>query len=296
MFISGNLNNDPRNYKAAAKRVNFLLVEQNEHKDIDLEREIEKYLAYACHKLKLVDSRFVPYKDAWLHDIVQRAAQRIRPCSRNGEEFRDALLWLTILDSATSDDKTPIIFLSSNKMEFAGPNGELHSTLRKEAEDKGVEVFYYDSIQGFLAAHADKLEYVTKEWITSLNAPHLVAEDVVVWVDAEYQQNLLEWAARREIALTGYLDTKSAEVSVKSFFVFRWDDDKFAVEVTYSGYATVEFEHEVELQGLSCFNPDYIHREKRLEDFLVGVKAIVELICDEQGFQDVHTVAVSVEP
>lgn len=98
--------------------------------------------------------------------------------------------------------------------------------------DKRLEVFYYEIIRRFLAAHADKLEYVTKEWITSQKPPQFAANYVVPCVDAEYQQNLLEGAALRDRKSPDYINVRGVAVSVEKIFIFGRDDYEFAAEVT----------------------------------------------------------------
>ena len=68
--------------------------------EIDVSSEVAKYLAFVRKKLNLHDKDIIPFKENYLGELVTRAITRVKPFSDRGEEFRDALLWLTVLDIA----------------------------------------------------------------------------------------------------------------------------------------------------------------------------------------------------
>jgi len=89
----------------------------------------------------------VHYKDEYLKEVINRSIKRIKPCSEKGEEFRDSLLWLTLLYIAEASENKMIVIISNNIKEFASDNGSLHPKLKDEEIKKDIKKTTYIDTQ-----------------------------------------------------------------------------------------------------------------------------------------------------
>ncbi len=210
---------------------------------IDFKEEVEKYRGYFKSKLKIKDKDIVPYENKYLDEIVNRAIYRKKPCTEKGQEFRDVLVWLTILDIARLLSTKELIFISNNTHNFSSGECSLHSTLLKEAEVAGLKINYFESLDHFTKAHAVKIEFITKEWLASEIDMEIVDQAIIDKLDESYEEKLLERAESREYGrTTGYFGAISPDVEIDDFYVYEKTDGSYYVEANYYGEVEVEFE------------------------------------------------------
>ncbi|WKZ65081.1 MAG: PIN domain-containing protein [Flavobacteriales bacterium] len=132
----------------------------------DIEGEVNHYVNCLHARLCTKPNEVVPYKNEYLPDIVSRAVDRRRPMHRDGQQFRDALLWLTVLDYAETSVDKRVVFVSSNSKEFAdGAGSQLAPELIEEAKARKVEVVYFTSIDELIKSQAARVEFITAEWV-----------------------------------------------------------------------------------------------------------------------------------
>ena len=130
--------------------------------------EKSKYRAYFLQRLSIDDSYIYPLKDSYLQDVVNRAINRRRPCNDKGEEMRDALLWLSVLDIASEPLFQEVSFVSANTRQFSGENKEvLHQDLLTDIQNRDVTVNYYDSLSTFVDKWVKPVQFVDRDWILS---------------------------------------------------------------------------------------------------------------------------------
>jgi hypothetical protein len=134
------------------------------HLEVDVGRETAKYLDFVRRKLKLRDKDIIPFRDGYLGELVTRAITRAKPFSDRGEEFRDALLWLTVLDVARETSDETLAFISADAKAF-GQNHQLHEPLLQEGQATGKQINFYNSIGKFIESHATHIEYITQHWL-----------------------------------------------------------------------------------------------------------------------------------
>lgn len=214
---------------------------------IVITNEVEKYLAFLKKKLGISDNDIVPYKDDYLKEIVERAIRRTKPFSERDEGFRDALLWLTILDIARTTDQKILIFISNNVKHFAS-NGCLHYTLLKEAEDEGLTIKYYNSISHFIKDHASKIDYITSEWLVSAIDLDIINKKVIDMLESKGEYQLLKWAKLEGKKTTGYVNPISSFIGIDEFYVYEMMNGSLYIEALYNGEVEVEFEVEEEIE------------------------------------------------
>ncbi len=99
-------------------------------------------------KATIVDYPAVPHEA-----VVKREIARRKPTRRSGIGYRDTLVWETVLTLA-GDDIEPIVFISRNTEDFAGPDGRLHPDLQSDLAERGLpaeRVLYFQETSYYVA-------------------------------------------------------------------------------------------------------------------------------------------------
>ncbi len=131
--------------------------------NIEVKKEVKSYIASIQEMSKKNLLYEIPYTNDFLPEVVYRMINRKKPCSNKGEECRDVILWLSIKKMLKY--KKSVAFISNNSNEFASNKTDLHSDLRAELVEENFELKYYLNLNDFLKNHAEKVDYITKEWI-----------------------------------------------------------------------------------------------------------------------------------
>jgi hypothetical protein len=102
-----------------------------------------------------------------LPEALRRATERIPPCDASGKELRDTIIWLSLLDFCQGLPATAeVAFVSLNTKDFASADG---LTLRPELADDvaqlGRPFAFFPSLDAFNKAHADRVAYLTIDWV-----------------------------------------------------------------------------------------------------------------------------------
>ena len=214
--------------------------------EIDIKKCVANYLEFLRQTLKLAKKDIVPIKQCYLDDVVERAIHRIPPCSAKGEEFRDVLLWLTLLDVAVESKGKKVIFISENIKQFASGNGTLQPSLLEETKSKGINIIYHNSMEQFIKDHTIQINYINDEWISGKINLELVKQQFmdVLW---KYGKNsLISWVECREKKATGYLNLLSSSIWISEFYVYEMVDGSLHIEVILGCEVTLEIEIEIE--------------------------------------------------
>ncbi len=143
---------------------------------IDIDESVTAYMKFLKQELRLFLYDVVDYRDGYLKEIVHRAAWRKKPITPKGEEFRDALLWLMVLDFASTTEDKRVVFISDDSVfgsdgaKTRGESGEekkaeMHHELRDEAKEREVQVLYFRSVNDFNKTTSDNIAWITDEWI-----------------------------------------------------------------------------------------------------------------------------------
>ncbi|MGA2100354.1 MAG: PIN domain-containing protein [Candidatus Sulfotelmatobacter sp.] len=114
-------------------------------------------------------------------ELVTRLTRRIAPASPDGEEARDVLLWLNLLDVAP---KRKVAFVSSDRRAFFQDEKfrpELLNELAKVGNN--VEAFY--GLDSFLRSHNARLSFIDKEWLEDkIPETEAVTQAIQQYIDA----------------------------------------------------------------------------------------------------------------
>jgi predicted nucleic acid-binding protein len=271
-------------YQSAVEKINPILSNVMQIENINIESETSQYLNYLMLKLEFSDSEIIPYKDSYMKEVVHRAINKIKPCSNKGEEFRDTILWLTVLDIAENTNDKQIIFISNNTKEFASESGqELHADLYEETQRRGVRINYFNSLKHFIKSHASTFSYINEEWINDQINIEEINERFVEIIKKDWSDNLLQ-RLNSDYNTADYINPISAYLSIDEFFVYEKTDGSLYLEVMLSGEVEIEFEHEVDEKveiedwdykySYNPFTDDYEREREKQYKFITETRTI----------------------
>lgn len=167
-----------------------------------------------------------------------------------GEEFKDTLLWLTVLDVAKDNLDEQLVLISHNTKDFAANNNKelLHPDLRKEVEGLNLEVQYYNSLSQFIQKHATKIKFIDETLIKDQINIDEVNENFLHILRGHEEDSLMGYAEYRFDNCTGYINICGTFLDIDDFFVYEKSDGSFYLELMLSGEVELEVEIEKEIE------------------------------------------------
>lgn len=213
-------------------------------------------------------ARFVPLNPAILAETVRRAAERVRPSTEGDKQFRDTVLWLSMLDHLPGYiGGYPAAFISANPRDFAaGSSGDarvqLHPDLRAEADAANLTLEFYTSLQAFLKAHAEPIAHITPEWVAERLSETEVETFILEYLEAhEADWHPTSWAGRwfglrTDGRVVGGPRAKGVSVSVDEAFVWTYGPAEYELFLTLLARVHGEVEVEEELEDWSAGSAD----------------------------------------
>lgn len=139
---------------ARGELVRRLHIDDTPEVALDVDAAVRAHSDELHKRLGIAPESVVDFKDEYLRDVIPRAIERIPPCSEDGEEIRDAVLWCIIKDLIRSDSGSPVVFISGDKTAFADDAGALNKVLQTELEEEGLSLEYHRSIDAFTKHYA----------------------------------------------------------------------------------------------------------------------------------------------
>lgn len=223
----------------------FLFAKLPDIPEIDIETDSEKYIEYLHSKLGTTEKNIIHYKNEFLPELVNRAISRKKPLDDNGQQFRDGILWLTILDYAKSIEEKRVTLISDNPKDF-GEKGEnqLALELAKEANELGIEIKYFKRLSDFVKEHASEIEFINKKWIESTIDIKLI-ERLFGEILTDIQEDAILDGIRLESneETTGHANrTDYIKSNLIDFYVYEKSDGIILLNID------VEFETEYEIE------------------------------------------------
>ncbi len=143
------------------KDINKLLNKTN----IDIfQLDVDKQVQDFCTKFKSfysVNKLLEPNLEIY-NNAIHRSINKIKPCNAKGEEIRDCLIWLTILDFLKDIEKeSKVIFISNDKNAFLN-NNTLHDNLKEDITNIDRELTTYNTISVFFASVSEPIVLIEK--------------------------------------------------------------------------------------------------------------------------------------
>ncbi len=266
-LFSRDIKEKQKKLKNAISDLNFLIkitrpecdmrINENYHSE---ELSIE-YVDFISKALNIQPNDIVNWKPDYLDEVVDRATKRVRPMSDNGQEFRDCILWLTILDIAYDTEEKSLIFISNNSKQF-GYDGKLFDDLRIEAENREVTIKYYCSIDDFLKSHSIENSDVTKEWIIQHISNKSLKEEIIHKLISENFYPIIKWLQNNHHYPTCFFSLDQIKIEYLHHFLYPQKDETKFLSVDYN----------LEISGIADFEeedypPDAIFINKQAFEF-----------------------------
>lgn len=243
------LNNKLEEFLTSHNKLDSTLINHKlpEVPSIQVEEEVKQYINYVHEKLGTSENNVIEYKDSYLSELVSRAINRRKPIDEKGQEFRDGILWLTLLDYTKQKEEKRIALISGNTKDFADINkNSLNPELQKEVKEKNIEVKYFTSLNDFAREHASFIEYITENWIQE-NINTRTLEELFAEILGELgSDQILEGVElQSNESPTGNLkSTDYIESELKNFFVYEKSDGTIFLNLEFE----FELEYEIEVE------------------------------------------------
>lgn len=234
-------------YATSVAKLLSTLISPEEYSKLSIDVDIEatKYVEYINEKLNITSHNIIDYKNEYLPELVRRAINRVKPLGEDGQQFRDGLLWLTILDYASTTENKELIFISTNSNDFAEKNStNLHKDLLKECEERGVAIHYYLTVEDFIATQASKIEFINDDWISE-NVDKEKIEELFISILSDTHKDYIKDSVELDHNehLTGYINrTDYIYSTIYEHYVYEKLDGEILLKLS------VEFETEYELE------------------------------------------------
>jgi hypothetical protein len=240
-------------YKRAVKSLNGYVYDfEWIDSGIDIKVEVDRYKTRLLEKLRIGSRDLVTLKDSYFQDVINRAIHRRRPCTDRGEEIRDAIIWLAVLDVGQDSYDGAVSFISGNTKQFAEA-GTLHAQLVSEANDRNVVVHYYPTLTEFVAKQTSQSETYTREWFAKqLDVRSVLdAADLSIHADAGWSLGVAfcdELSEREKASSTGYFNRITDTIPLDKYLVHAMADGSLRGLAIYRGEIEVECEYQYEIE------------------------------------------------
>lgn len=207
--------------------------------DVDVGEQVARYRTHLLDCFATKEPDLWGYRADYLEDAVGRAVTRQRPCSKKGEEIRDAVLWSIVKDVATQQGaSTSVAFVSGDGTAYQGDDARLHPSLAKEALDAALSIRYFASLADFNREHATRVDFLDSDWFVS-NMPESTVADKF---DREVAE-CARWKIGTAAWWTGWYPgaVQVAELSLVrgADYIYEVDDGSLRLEVEFTGTCEV---------------------------------------------------------
>lgn len=241
--------------------------------DIDVNKEVNSYLDYIDDLKKDNLLYEISYTDDFLNEIVYRAINRIKPIDAKGQQFRDVILWLSIKKLLKETSMISAAFISNNTRDFASSDkANLHPNLEKEITDDNTSLIYYISLNDFIENHAEKIEYITKEWIISEIERFEMIHLIESYYFEEGEAEIIRFS-NRGVAYAYSFDI-TIDKDLINFYEYEMTDGSIFLFIHLSGEMQIEMGledgqiHQTEVEFIPMFIAEIVD------------KKIIELVVD----------------
>jgi hypothetical protein len=205
-----------------------MMDEWDEFYDPDIDEQVDMLRTQVLDPAKGFKSQIVDaYKAISTEEVARRGIQRIRPASAKGEELRDVMLWLFVLEHSK---KGKVVFISDDGAFQGTTTNELHADLVDDTKRTQVEVLYYPSLSKFITENSLTSEVATREEMAALISFREIAD---------LAEPLLLKLRTRPGKITS---AKFTAVNIADAQKYRVGDDTFYIEANYTATADLILE------------------------------------------------------
>ena len=212
-------------------------VEHMSYRVVNYEEIISQKLAFGFKKIF--------YKLEYLPEIIRRSVKRIKPFSNKGEEFRDCILWLTILDFIEHNKDYKIVFISENTADFGKVKNELHDDLKNQLKERKLQLEFFSNLSDFIQVHASLTNWLTKDWLAyNLDWTKLQCEifHAVQTINCSYFFELFNRVSLSKAEAEFYEVSRiNVYQNIIDYYLIDSTDNFFKINVGFYGEATVKY-------------------------------------------------------
>lgn len=230
-------------------------------RELDTDELMERYLAFVKTKLKLRKYDFLEIDQKWYQEIYQRSLVHKKPFSDESDKgFKDSILWKTVLSLSKRPgfDEAPVVFISANTKDFCDDkNGkELHPELRTEAEENGLDVYFFDGLDKFFqewSAAALDIDFnkikksIPSKLINAALSPYVAklmrrgekTDENIHVTGMNFKINSVDGKSKElEMSISGYLTNTSAQCPYLDFSAeARFQDNESNKTITIKNFS-----------------------------------------------------------
>lgn len=252
-------------YQEKGNLLNALLISERELESIDIDKEVENFISHVLSIYSKFHKKYlIEYDPMMLEEAVRRAINKIRPCSERKEEFRDTILWLTVLNAAKSQDEKNIVFISENTSDFCSANNKLHSDLLKDLKDNDIQVFYFNSIESFIEQYADKINKLTDDKVESYLSENNIEIEVFKLLDRGIFKDIIQRFIEHKYDDIDDLTLLDHQMQLVSFNLYELKDKTYLMTVNCEYALDVEFSHTDDDDHYDSFFKSHTYSSKQL--------------------------------
>jgi hypothetical protein len=243
---------------------------------VNIEINIDEEVKYFIDKIDKTYSTFskefrIPYHSGMLEETVKRAIYKIRPCSDTKEEFRDTLLWLTILDVAKRQDEKNVVFITGNTKDFCGTDGELHIELKKDLIENDVSVLFYKDLSDFIKDHAEAISGIDEKRVLEILNQVETEKALFKLSEKDYLRDI-ERKLERKYDYVEDLEILSLDINVENYYIYEMRDETYLLMVSL--LALIDIQVYIPNED---YDDDYGYPRRRMKHITKEIEAAIRL-------------------
>lgn len=150
------------------------------HDELELNNHLKRFNDFYEYQFEKKHLSQILYSNDILPELVHRSIKRIKPFSPKKEEFRDGIIWLTIVDYMKEYDDKDCFFVSNNVAEFYDTDKKsLHPDLSKDCD----RILLHKSFKELIIKEKElfrlKEIHDFERWLESENIDRTYIEEVI---------------------------------------------------------------------------------------------------------------------
>lgn len=247
--FKNNLSEKVKKFNEAKKDIKILLPELNKYKTdlkLNIENEWEKYKKNLLKLLFIKDNQILPSEGIFLEELINRSILRKKPSDGNGGQFRDTLIWLTIINFIKKSNSNSI-FISENIKDFADINTfELHEELKLDLPKEANNFKYFKNLNSFNESIANKVDLINYDWLIKI----IEKDKIYSLIEDEISKNsyaeVSNYIHKKYPNLIAKSSLNLADILIEfdsDILIYQMDDKEKLIAITVKG--TIELEAEV---------------------------------------------------
>lgn len=191
------------------------------------------------------------YRSIDLSEAVRRQISRTPPASKGGEQFRDVVVWLSVLAHCHSTKPSETVAFVTNDSGFWTDNSYQLSLVEEEIQNSSIPVKIYGTIDSFIKKQAPSPKTASKEW-----AEKYISSDRIEEIAAVQSYNFLAQSFGRP---TRMISGAAQQTVFKTGAIYKVGEDSQFAEVNYRFIVSLEVE--IENRALLWTDPLYTPQE-----------------------------------